>query len=361
MRVRLEQVPLARVPWDELDRRDTRSVFCTHEWLDFLRASQRAQPVVARVLLDREPVGWFTGAVVRRGGVRLLGSPLPGWSTSYMGYDWDDPSVGSLLPLALAATRRWAHARLGCAHLEVLARVDPGDLAVPPGMSYATFHSFERSLVDDATMLAAMSTNARRNIRRSQRRGVRIEAVGAEHAADFAWESFSQVRNAFLRREVSPSYGPRRTRELLDAMLPGGRLLATRAVTADGRCAGTCISAGTPGGRATFLTGAADPTMLDVRPNEALMWHAMTTWRDRGALVFDFGGGGTYKQKFGCDPVESAWVRSSLLPGAEPARATARRWYRRVHYLGDHAPSWRQVLAPSEVADAAAGAAGRTG
>jgi CelD/BcsL family acetyltransferase involved in cellulose biosynthesis len=274
-----------------------------------------------------------------------------------MGYDWDDPSAGTLMPLALAATRRWAHAHLGCAHLEVLARVDPAELAVPPGMSCATFHSFERPLVDDATMLAAMSTNARRNIRRSQRRGVRIEAVGVEQAADFAWESFSQVRDAFLRREVSPSYGPRRTRELLDTMLPGGRLLATRAVTADGRCAGTCISAGTPGGRATFLTGAADAAMLDVRPNEALMWHAMTTWRDRGAQVFDFGGGGTYKQKFGCRPVESAWVRSSLLPGAEPARATARRWYRRVHYLGDHAPSWRQVLAPQGVADAA----GRTG
>lgn len=352
MRVRLEQVPLSEVPWDDLDGRPDRSVFCTAAWLRFLATSQQVRPVVARVLLDGAPVGWFSAAVRSRAGLRLLGSPLPGWSTSYMGFDWDDPGDARLLPVALAAARRWAFVDLRCVHIEVLSRVDPATLELPPGATCGVFHSYARTLADDDTMFAAMSTNARRNIRRAERRLLAVEEVGSRDTAGFAGECYAQVRDAFLRRGVSPTYGGDRIRDLLDAMLPSGNLLALRALTEDGRTAGTCISAGMAGGRAVFLTGAADPFLLDVRPNEALMWHTMRAWRDRGAHTFDFGGGGTYKLKFGCTPVESAWVRSSLLPGAEPARAAAKWLHRRAHYLGERAASQRVAMA-----DQAAGAA----
>lgn len=343
MRLTVTSVPVDAVPWDDLDTRPGRSVFCTRGWLRHLERSQGVEPAVGRVLLDGRELGWFTGATGRRAGVPMLGAPLPGWGTSYMGFDWDDPLDPRVLPAALAAVRRWSIQELRCAHTEVLVRVDPLTLEIPPGMTCGLFHSYERTLVDDDTMLAGMSTNARRNIARSVRRGVVIEAVEPAGASGFADECFAQVRDAFLRRGVRPTFDVDRVRHLLDAMLTDGHLLALRALTPEGRPAGTALSAGVPGGRAVFLTGAADPGMLDIRPNEALMWEAMRRWRDRGCDVFDFGGGGTYKLKFGCRPVDSAWLRSSVLPGAEVLRTGARRAHRRAHHLGDRAQALRTL------------------
>ncbi len=332
MRCTLRTVPISESLWHQLDALPGRSVFCRSDWLGYLAASQRAEPVVARVRLDGRGVGWFTGAVVRRGGLRFLGSPLPGWGTSYMGFAWDDPEDAVLLSVALAATRRWALGTMGCAHLEVLCRADPSTVELPGGVTASTFHSYRRTLVDDATMLSAMSTNARRNLRRAQRHGLRVEVVESGGAAGFATQYYEQARHAFARRGTRPSYGEARVLQLIEHLHPGGHLLLLRARTESGQVAATGISAGVPGGTAVFLMGAADPELLGDRPNEAVMWAAMRNWRDRGAEVFDFGGGGVYKEKFGCDPCESLWVRSSILPGAEPARAAVQRvegWARR--------------------------------
>ena len=122
MSLSFERVPLAQVPWEELDHRPDRTVHQTREWTSFLAATQRAEPVVLRARRDGEPVAWFTGAVARRAGVRILGSPMRGWATSHMGFNVD-PGVEDLdlveLTGALAAH---ASGALGCWHLEVMDR-----------------------------------------------------------------------------------------------------------------------------------------------------------------------------------------------------------------------------------------------
>jgi len=64
-----------------LDGHADATVFHSSAGLQFVAASQRAEPVMAVVKLDGRPCGYFVGAVVRRFGVRILGSPLPGWVT----------------------------------------------------------------------------------------------------------------------------------------------------------------------------------------------------------------------------------------------------------------------------------------
>src|SRR5439155_13683195 len=73
-RLVFEPVPLDRCDWGALDALEDRVLFQTREWLEFLRRTQDAAPVVAALRADGETVGWFTGAVVRRFGVRILGS-----------------------------------------------------------------------------------------------------------------------------------------------------------------------------------------------------------------------------------------------------------------------------------------------
>ena len=60
-------------------------------------------------------------------------------------------------------------------------------------------------------------------------------------------------------------------------------------------------------------------------PNEALMWQALRTLRDRGCVRVNFGGGGKYKAKYGGDPHHMPWLRCSRVDVLERARDAALR------------------------------------
>jgi hypothetical protein len=76
------------VQWRTLDGFSDRVVFQTREWLNFIAESQRATPIVAEIRDGNTVAGYFSGLVVRKFGVRILGSSFPGWTTPYIGFNW---------------------------------------------------------------------------------------------------------------------------------------------------------------------------------------------------------------------------------------------------------------------------------
>ncbi len=329
--VELRRVPLPEVPWRELDARPDRTVFQTLAWLDVLSETQSAEPVVAEAVVDGRAAGWFTGAVVRRAGVRFLGSPLRGWTTSYMGCNLD-PGVDPAR--VLAALPRFAARRLGCVHVEVMdRRVGPDD--VPPGFLAAHLPGYELCLADDDALLAGMTPHGRRDVRRALRNGITVEEVDPVRSPEFVDEYYEQVTEAFAKRSLVPTYPRARVEAVVRHLHPTGHLLLLRARTPDGVPAATGIFPGLPGGTAVFWMGASRRDRQSLLPNEALMWHALRAWRDRGAVRFDFGGGGRYKAKYGGAAIDVPWLRRSLLPGMERGREVVRRGVRRAQRRAD--------------------------
>src|SRR5205085_3147000 len=122
----LERVELNDCQWGEMDAFPDRVIFQTREWLQFIARAQRAEPVVAVVLDDGRRVGYFTGLIVTRYGVRMLGSPMPGWTTESMGFNLAE---GVSRRDAAGALVRFAFGPLRCVHLELKdRRLHPGDL-----------------------------------------------------------------------------------------------------------------------------------------------------------------------------------------------------------------------------------------
>ncbi len=72
------------VDWSVLDRFADRTVFQTREWIQFIRQSQNATPVIAELREGREVAGYFTGLTFTRLGIKILGSSFPGWTTPYI-------------------------------------------------------------------------------------------------------------------------------------------------------------------------------------------------------------------------------------------------------------------------------------
>jgi hypothetical protein len=287
------------------------------EWVAFVAEAQGATPVYARVLADGEPAGRFTGLVVRRFGVPILGSPFPGWTTAYLGFNLE-PGVSRAA--AAGALDAYAFRELGCAHYELMDRhLGVGDAAAL-GLRHRSVPGFELDLTrTEEALLAAMTPACRRCVRKAEREGVTVEvATDPGFAADY----YAQLEEVFARQGLTPTYPRSRVEALLRHVLPGGRLLLLRARNAAGDCIATGIFPAA-NGLMYFWGGASRTAERGVRPNEAIQWYAMRYWQARGARRYDMGGGGEYKRKYGGAEITVPWVRRSRYPGLEPLRTGA--------------------------------------
>jgi Acetyltransferase (GNAT) domain len=326
--MKLHRLEPSQVDWDRLDRFEDRTVFQTQEWLRFISVTQHAEPVVAELRDDRLTAGYFSGLIIRKAGLRILGSSFPGWTTPYIGFNL---APGTERWQALAALQEFAFGPLRCVHLEVS---DPGfvpDDGARLGFVVDAYDSYETDLTrTEDELFGAMTSACRRCIRKAEKTGVRIEEAAD---AAFAAEYFDQLTDVFAKQSLSPTYDRRRVEALVAQLLPTGRLLLLRARDPEGRSIGTGIY---PGFNrvAEFWGNASYRTHQHLRPNESLHWYAMRYWKAQGIRIFDWGGGGEYKEKYGVRPRSVPWFRKSRYPWLDYLRRTAKQTF-----------AWRQRLA----------------
>jgi len=323
-----ERLELDRCDWDEMDSFPDRVLFQTREWLEFVARTQGAEPVVAALSDGGERVGYFTGMITRRFGVRILGSPLPGSTTNYMGFNLRD---GVSRREAAAALPRFAFRSLGCLHLELTDRhLKAGDL-VGLNFEHSPWGTSEIDLTpDEDTIFASMQSRSRGAIRKSVKLGVRIEEAGGE---EFANEYYAQLEDVFAKQGLRPTYRVERVRELIRCLEPTGHLLLLRAVSAEGEHIATGIFPAM-NGTAYFWGGASWRSHQNLRPNEPIFWQAIRRWRARGMTAMDLGGGGDYKRKFGPRELSVPHLRKSRLPGLGRLRGPARALLTRLRTGG---------------------------
>ncbi|WP_436529169.1 lipid II:glycine glycyltransferase FemX [Actinoplanes sp. HUAS TT8] len=299
-----------------------RLIFHTPEWLAFVAECQRAEPVLATVSDGHVTVGHFTGLLTRRWGLRILGSPMAGWTTSYLGFNLQ-PGVSRRD--AVRALTRFAFDDLGCAHLEVRDRgATEADLS-GLGLRWDAAPTAVIDLTpDEDALFGAMASACRRNIRKAAKSGVVIEEADADPS--FADEFYDQLRDVFAKQNLVPTYSAERVKSLIRHLAPAGRISLLRARDADGRCIATAVL---PWYHRTmyFWGGASYREHQHLRPNEALIWHALRQARARGVTEFDFVGGNAYKTKYGTTEVAVPWARQSRSPLVAKLRDTAKQAY----------------------------------
>jgi CelD/BcsL family acetyltransferase involved in cellulose biosynthesis len=344
--LRLERVPLDGVD-PQIEALRARNVFRTPEWLEFVERTQEAEPVVAHVERDGEVVGAFTGLIVKRFGVRILGSPFQGWMTGPMGFTLrpDVPRAD-----AMKALMRFAFRSLGCLHVELMDRGAGFEELGVLRARLVEFPTYELDLTqDEDALFAGMTSACRRAVRKGRREGVRVEEA---HGVEFADEYYDQLLSVYERQGHHPPYGLERVREMIRCVEPSGNLLMLRAVAPDGERIATALF---PAREefAYFWGGAMWRSHQSLRPNEAIFWHAIRHFRERGVRLFDLGGGADYKRKFGGPRTSIPYVRKSRVPGMLALRDLAAYVYkRRAMRAGRPAP--QPAPAPSAATGRAA-------
>jgi len=307
--------------WQALDRFDDRVVFQTRDWLNFIAESQRATPVVAEIRDNDTVAGYFSGLVVRKFGVRILGSSFPGWTTPYIGFNL---APGYSRARLLDPLTAWAFRDLKCLHVEVSDRCfqpGDGDGGRLDRTAYETYKSDLTRSEDD--LFKRMESACRRCIRKAEKGGVTVEEA---HDLEFADEDYEQLKDVFAKQGKLPTYPVERVRLLLKHLLPTGRLLAVRARSPEGKCIATGLYPGM-NDTAFFWGNASWRNEQHWRPNEYLHWYALRYWKARGVKLFDWGGGGTYKEKYGVEPYVVPWFYKSKYRVLTTVRNEARALY----------------------------------
>jgi CelD/BcsL family acetyltransferase involved in cellulose biosynthesis len=300
-----------------LERFPDREVTQTPAWLEFLRASQKAEPVHAALVDGDRILGYFTGAIVRKLGLRILGSPFPGWTTSYAGFNLE-PGVPRRV--ALEALPEFAFRTLGCHHVEVLDRDAVPEDADGLGYEYRTVGSYEVDLtLPEDALFGRMSSACRRAIRKARKSGLVVEEATDPGFAD---EFYSQLQDVFAKQGIFPTYPRDRVRALVEHLLPTGNLLLLRARTPEGECIATGVY---PAYNRTmyFWGGASWRQHQILRPNELLMHEAMLRGKARGLARFDLLGDNEYKRKYSPTHIGVPWFRRSRYRWLMPLRRRA--------------------------------------
>ena len=295
------------------------TIFQTPAWLAFLSESQRGEPVIATVHDGRERLGLFTGLIVEKFGLRILGSPFPGWSTDYMGFTLQE---GVDRGGAVRALIDFAFKQLACVHIEMMDRSMKVTDLDGLGTQIRLYRGFEVDLTqDEENLFSSMKSACRRCVRKAEKEGVRVEEA---HDLKFADEYYAQLEDVFARQGLHPTYGLERVMQLVRHVHPTGHLLLLRARDRYGRCIATGIFPHM-NGVMYFWGGASWQAYRGLRPNEALQWEAMKIAKRKGLRTYDMGGGGEYKRKYGGSEIEVPWFRKSKYPWLRYMRELAER------------------------------------
>jgi hypothetical protein len=315
--------------WNHLDGFEDRTIFQTREWVRFVSESQKAEPVLAEFHDGGEIVGYFTGLTFARFGVKVLGSSFPGWTTPYMGFNLvKEVSRASALQALEVAV--WD--ALKCLHMEVSDpnfRFEDGQNL---GFQCAAYSSYRTDLTKtEDEIFNSMDSACRRCIRKAEKSGVTIEEA---HDLAFADEYYEQLKDVFAKQNLVPTYDVERVRSLIKHLEPSGRILLVRARDVDGKCIASGIF---PGYNkiAEFWGNASFRSSQILRPNEYIQWYVMRYWKSRGVSVYDWGGGGTYKEKYGCVAHSVPWFTKSRYQVVSKLRDGAKKAFeQKQRFLG---------------------------
>lgn len=315
--------------WMRLDQFADRTVFQTQAWVRFVSESQKATPVLAELRDGTDVAGYFTGLTFTKFGIKVLGSSFPGWTTPYMGFNLVE---GASRADALNGLETAAWDTLKCLHMEVSDPYFTPEEGQKLGFTCDAYTSYRTDLTkSEEEIFNQMDSACRRCVRKAEKSGLTIEEA---HDLAFADEYYEQLKDVFAKQGLVPTYNVDRVRSLIKHLHPTGRLLLVRARAPDGKCIATGIF---PGFNkiAEFWGNASFRSSQILRPNEFIQWYVMRYWKRRGVAIYDWGGGGTYKEKYGCLPHSVPWFTKSRYPLVSKMRNEAKRMFeRKQRFLG---------------------------
>ena len=296
------------------------TVFTTCAWLRFLMKNQGVEPVVLSLCRDGKEDAVFVGGVIKKAGIRILGSPFEGWLTPDMGFI----RINQLdVEQALYVVRNYAFHTLKCWFVQIT------DKEIPLQEVSGKFHFQVSKLLyldnsrSEDEVLEGFTKNGRRDVRAFERKGTHIRKVPFDR--DFADLYYAQLIDVFAKQGLKPFYPIEKVYDLVDAFADEpDRVLALEACLEDGTCIATVFSFGYR--KWGYYMGAASfREHQKYLPNEGLFWAFVRHWNENQVPDLDLVGYRQYKMKYAPVLVDEPTIYFERVPGLLFMKNTARK------------------------------------
>lgn len=338
----MELEPADGMPWNEWNEAiasfDTAMLYHNAAWLAFLEGSGRGRPVRFRIFEDGEIAGYFVALLVRKGPFRVLGSPLSGSMSEYMGPVVDRNFDGERFLRALDRTCREG----GIHHVEIgSSLLDPEDMAAH-GYEKSKWMTFRIPLsMETDEMWRSLTSKCRNRVRKGLK-----HTLAVQDARDpcFVDRHYRQLEEVFGRHGRPPPFAIDELRSLVNELALQDLVFtlqveqeATKDVVATGIFPHDEE-------RVYALSTASRINVRHLCPNELLHWGVMQRAGRKGIQDYTIGddyripkSGGRFKAKFNGDYVPVLRFMKYYSPAAKHARVM----YTTLHRLVERANAWR--------------------
>lgn len=299
------------------------SVFICDAWLEFICAASGGRFIGLRITDEAGNKSFFAGVLFRRLGLKIIGSPFPGWGTSYMGVCGKLPINDSLVSGLLA----YLFENYGAHYVEMVN--PPGEVSLTSGNGYKVtqLDSLLLSLAAGPEALYAnLQGDCRTYLRQFDSKGGSVEAVHPN--SHFADQLYDQLTEVFARQGMVTTHSRQRIGMMLAALEKGQvDLLCLQARGPAGEQLASSVFFGA-NGVFYFWAGASYVDGRHFRPTEAMIWKAIRHFFGLGYHSFDMMGVRDYKLKF--SPHVISYTR---IASARPSLLlTWRDWAQQAYY-----------------------------
>lgn len=303
--------PVEESAWDPLLARfPDRTVFHSLAWLRTVAASNGLKIVLAQATRGGTCVSIWPYLELRKGPFRVIGSPLPGWSTAYLGPLFSseiEPHEAIEAFLQHKLFRRYAY--FACKVIDRSRPVDMKPFGFSPVMKFDTY------LIDltqpQETLWGNLKSENRTRIRKAQKLNVEVREETEPGFLDDYWAMSIET---FQKSHIQPTHSKQFVHELWKHLRPAGRVYALSGFV-EGKRAGTLVL---PYDDHTmyYWGGASYQQHRDIPVHNLLHWTAICEAQKRGLKGYDFistiGNPGRFKKTFGPVAVDMTthWERS---------------------------------------------------
>ena len=299
--VRLELLEnMSDAAWDDaIADFEISCLFHKSAWLRFLMQTQPGSVIKMRIENQGETAGYFAGLLVKKGPFKILGSPLPGTTTEYMG------------PITRAVLNQYHFfealddfcKKYRIHGIEIRSPILDDQIMTEFGYEKSGGVTVIVSLDSDTeNMFKLLDKKVRYYIRKGPRDGMVIENV---KDPTFVEDYYFQLIEVFSQQGLVPTYDKNRVIRLFEILSPD-HLFAIRACL-DGQILATGIFIYNDR-RIYYWGGASWLRFRHLCPNEPIQWKAMTMAAKMGIKDYDMGGSDThFKLKFGGEKVCIPW------------------------------------------------------
>lgn len=308
---KLDVTSCALAQWDDvLSHFPQHTIFHRAAWIELLIAVHDLKPSLVTVRQEGRPVAAWPSLWLRKGPLRIIGSPLPGWSTAYMGPLFAGEADVNVALAAMLDSRWMRAAYINCKALDDRRPIDLS------AFGFTGVRDFDTYMVDltqgEEALWDNLKSECRTRVRKARNQQLEI---AEETSRDFADDYWTMCEQTFANSGIEPTHNRRFVFELWDRLHSAHNLLVLSAKK-DGKRLATLVL---PYDDHTmyYWGGASFLEYRHIPSHNLLHWEAMMRARSMGLKWYDFistsGGPGRFKKTFGPMEVHRAshWERSS--------------------------------------------------